>query len=44
MLSRFEQALGHVFGDVSRLKTALTHRSYGAAHNKRLEFMLEASA
>ena len=42
MLSRLEQALGHAFGDVSRLKTALTHRSYGAAHNERLEFIGDA--
>lgn len=42
MLSRLEQAIGHTFRDVSWLKTALTHRSYGAAHNERLEFIGDA--
>lgn len=42
MLFRFEQAIGYVFRDASWLKTALTHRSYCAAHNERLEFIGDA--
>ena len=42
MLSRLEQAIGHTFGDAAQLKTALTHRSYSAAHNERLEFIGDA--
>ena len=42
MPSRLEQAIGHTFGDAAQLKTALTHRSYSAAHNERLEFIGDA--
>lgn len=31
--------LGHVFSDVSLLRTALTHRSFGTPNNERLEFL-----
>lgn len=31
--------LGHVFGDQSLLRTALTHRSFGVPNNERLEFL-----
>lgn len=31
--------LGHEFSDPGLLRAALTHRSYGAAHNERLEFL-----
>lgn len=33
---------GHVFRDPSLLERALTHRSAGAAHNERLEFLGDA--
>jgi len=33
---------GHVFGDPGLLKQALTHRSAGAPHNERLEFLGDA--
>lgn len=32
-------ALGHSFRDSGLLETALTHRSFGAQHNERLEFL-----
>lgn len=32
-------ALGHAFGDRDLLRTALTHRSFGAPNNERLEFI-----
>lgn len=35
----FEARLGHQFGDSHLLSQALTHRSYGAQHNERLEFL-----
>lgn len=35
----FEQVLGYAFADPALLQTALTHRSYGAIHNERLEFI-----
>ena len=38
-LSRLTKALGYQFSDESLLRTALTHRSYGAIHNERLEFL-----
>lgn len=38
-LRRLERALGHSFSDEALLQTALTHRSCGAAHNERLEFL-----
>jgi ribonuclease-3 len=31
--------LGHRFNDAALLRTALTHRSYNAQHNERLEFL-----
>lgn len=34
-----EKKIGYVFGDKGLLTTALTHRSYGAGHNERLEFL-----
>lgn len=36
---RLEQSLGYCFRDPSRLQLALTHRSYGATNNERLEFL-----
>ncbi|MFZ5503017.1 MAG: ribonuclease III [Pseudomonadota bacterium] len=33
------QALGYVFSQPSLLRRALTHRSYSAEHNERLEFL-----
>jgi ribonuclease-3 len=38
-LDRFGHSIGHVFGDRDLLARALTHRSSGAAHNERLEFL-----
>lgn len=32
----------HVFADADLLRRALTHRSYGASHNERLEFVGDA--
>jgi len=34
-----EVALGYSFNDTTRLGQALTHRSFGAPHNERLEFL-----
>ena len=34
-----EQRIGYRFGDGALLQQALTHRSYGAPHNERLEFL-----
>ncbi|MCI6631509.1 MAG: ribonuclease III [Sutterella sp.] len=34
-----EQRIGYVFKNKSLLKRALTHRSFGAEHNERLEFL-----
>jgi ribonuclease-3 len=34
-----EAALGHRFGQPELLRQALTHRSFGSAHNERLEFL-----
>jgi len=34
-----ERRLGYQFGNASLLKQALTHRSHGAPHNERLEFL-----
>ena len=45
MDSRFEalqQRFGHRFADPSLLTQALTHRSFGADHNERLEFLGDA--
>ncbi len=38
-LQRLQQALGHSFGRSALLTQALTHRSFGAANNERLEFL-----
>ena len=38
-LSELEHKLGHKFTKVALLEQALTHRSFGAAHNERLEFL-----
>jgi ribonuclease-3 len=38
-LARLEAALGHRFADPSHAARALTHRSFGAPHNERLEFL-----
>jgi ribonuclease-3 len=35
-------AINHAFNDSSLLSQALTHRSYGAPHNERLEFVGDA--
>lgn len=36
---RLERALGHTFSRRELLQQALTHRSYGAPHNERIEFL-----
>src|SRR5829696_10556701 len=38
-LDGFSRSLGHRFNDPKLLQRALTHRSYGAEHNERLEFL-----
>jgi ribonuclease III len=38
-LDRFGRSIGHLFGDSDLLVRALTHRSFAAAHNERLEFL-----
>lgn len=38
-LATLETRLGHHFGDQALLEQALTHRSHGARHNERLEFL-----
>ena len=38
-LSELEQKLGHKFTKLTLLEQALTHRSFGASHNERLEFL-----
>ncbi|MEF9995863.1 MAG: ribonuclease III [Burkholderiaceae bacterium] len=38
-LSALEDRLGYRFGDPKLLELAVTHRSYGAVHNERLEFL-----
>ena len=37
-----QRRLGHRFSDESLLQRALTHRSFGAGHNERLEFLGDA--
>lgn len=39
MIQRLQQALGYTFSRPELLFQALTHRSYGAANNERLEFL-----
>lgn len=38
-LEEFARQLGHRFNDPDLLQRAFTHRSYGTAHNERLEFL-----
>lgn len=38
-LPSIERAFGYVFGSRDILERALTHRSFGASHNERLEFL-----
>jgi ribonuclease-3 len=38
-LDGFSSAIGYRFGNPDLLRRALTHRSYGAEHNERLEFL-----
>lgn len=38
-LEGFCRRIGHRFNDPDLLRRALTHRSHGAAHNERLEFL-----
>ena len=38
-LERLQQRLGHRFASEALLRRALTHRSFGAEHNERLEFL-----
>ncbi|MDP3289596.1 MAG: ribonuclease III, partial [Methyloversatilis sp.] len=39
---QIEQGLGHVFVSKHLLAQALTHRSFSATHNERLEFLGDA--
>jgi len=41
-LASLQQRLGHHFAQVDLLVRALTHRSFGAEHNERLEFLGDA--
>jgi ribonuclease-3 len=41
-LDALQQRLGHVFAQPALLTRALTHRSFGFAHNERLEFLGDA--
>lgn len=41
-LDVLQSRLGHRFGQPALLATALTHRSFGADHNERLEFLGDA--
>jgi ribonuclease-3 len=41
-LAELERRLGHTFGKPELATQALTHRSYGAHHNERLEFLGDA--
>ncbi len=41
-LNDLQQRLGHRFADGSLLSRAVTHRSFGADHNERLEFLGDA--
>ena len=42
LLAALQQRIGHHFSDGSLLTRALTHRSFGADHNERLEFLGDA--
>lgn len=41
-LAALQQRLGHRYADAALLERALTHRSFGAQHNERLEFLGDA--
>jgi len=41
-LESLQSRLGYRFSDGSLLTRALTHRSFGADHNERLEFLGDA--
>jgi ribonuclease III len=41
-LDALQRRIGHRFGDADLLARALTHRSFGADHNERLEFLGDA--
>jgi ribonuclease III len=41
-LEQLQQRLGHHFAEPGLLQRALTHRSFGAGHNERLEFLGDA--
>ncbi len=41
-LEALQQRVGHRFADAGLLARALTHRSFGAGHNERLEFLGDA--
>ncbi len=41
-LSALQSRIGHRFSDPQLLLSALTHRSFGAEHNERLEFLGDA--
>ena len=41
-LDTLQRRIGHRFGDAGLLARALTHRSFGADHNERLEFLGDA--
>ena len=41
-LDSLQQRLGHRFADARLMARALTHRSFGADHNERLEFLGDA--
>ncbi len=38
-LENLQRRIGYAFGQVELLQQALTHRSHGAPHNERLEFL-----
>src|SRR6187549_3333258 len=38
-LDALQHKIGHRFADPALMERALTHRSYGADHNERLEFL-----
>src|SRR5215203_5989681 len=42
MKDALRERLGYAFRNSDLLRAALTHRSYGASHNERLEFVGDA--
>jgi ribonuclease-3 len=42
VLDTLQARLGHRYADAALLERALTHRSFGAGHNERLEFLGDA--